>query len=198
MSDPSSPDAVEHPAITDLLIAWGEGDEEALSRLLPLVYEDLRALARAQLVRERPDHTLQPTALVHEAYLRLVDQNRASWRNRSQFYCLAARQFRRILVDYARRRGASKRGGDAVRVPLELAENLGSKNPPDLLEVSLALEELEGLDPELVQVVELRVYGGMTRDEIAEALGLSPSTVVRRWRVARARLTQLLAGADLD
>ncbi len=178
--------------VTALLLAWNDGDESAFQRLMALLYENLRLLARASLAKERPDHTLQATALVHEAYLRLMDQKQATWQNRSQFLCLAARQVRRVLVDYARQRSATKRGGRDQRVPLDLALELSEERSEDVLEVDRALEQLAALDPELADLVELRFFGGLTQEEIAAFRGLSLSTVARRWRVAKARLVQLL------
>ncbi len=178
--------------ITALLRAWNDGDEGAYRQLTALLYDNLRLLARATLAKERPDHTLQATALVHEAYLRLMGQKQVTWQNRSQFLCLAARQIRRVLVDYARQRSATKRGGKDQRVPLELAFDVSEERTDDILEVDRALEQLSALDPELADLVEMRFFGGLTQEEIAAARGLSLSTVARRWRVAKTRLVQLL------
>ena len=190
--------------MTALLAAWGRGDASAYERLVPLVYAELREMAGRYLRRERPDHTLQPTALVHEAYLRLVDQTSARWSNREQFFAIAAQAMRRILVDHARGRDARKRGGDVVKVPLADAGGPGvpepaapSSGPTEVALVDLdeALHELAGLDPELVRVVELRYFAGLTIEETASARGVSPATVKREWAAARAWLFRRLRGA---
>jgi RNA polymerase sigma factor (TIGR02999 family) len=173
---------------TRLLVDLGEGDQTARERLLPLVYDELRRLAGAYMRRERPGHTLQPTALVHEAYLRLVDQRRVDWRNRAQFVGLAAMMMRRVLVNHARDRGAAKRGGEAARVPLTVAGEVLTGPDVDVLALHEALDRLAALDPRKSQVVELKFFGGLTTDEIAHALGLSPATVEREWTFARAWL----------
>lgn len=186
--------------MTALLAAWGRGDASAYERLVPLVYADLREMAGRYLRRERPDHTLQPTALVHEAYLRLVDQTSARWSNREQFFAIAAQAMRRILVDHARGRDARKRGGDVVKVSLADAgapePAAPSAGPPEVALVDLdeALHELAGLDPELVKVVELRYFAGLTIEETASARGVSPATVKREWAAARAWLFRRLRG----
>ena len=159
---------------------------------MPLVYEELRRQAARQLRRERADHTLRPTALVHEAYLRLLGQDRAQWQNRAQFYAVAARIMRRVLVDHARQRAAHKRAGSWCRV--SLVEGLAAlpAMDVDVLALDRALEELARLDPQRARVVELRFFGGLTLDEAAEALGVSPATVTRSWRMARAWLFRRL------
>lgn len=184
--------------ITALLLAWNAGDESAFQRLMELLYENLRLLARATLTKERPDHTLQATALVHEAYLRLVNQKQVTWQNRSQFLCLAARQIRRVLLDYARQRSAAKRGGEDQRVPVEMALDISEERTEAVFAVDRALEQLAALDPELADLVELRFFGGLTQEEIAAVRGLSLSTVARRWKVAKARLVQLLEDGSHD
>jgi len=181
---------------TELLIAWSGGDERARERMLPLVYDELRRLAASYLRRERPGHTLQPTALVHEAYVRLVDQRQVDWTNRAQFIGLAAVMMRRILVNHARDRIAEKRGAGAEHVPLTLAgEHLGTPelNVLDLHEV---LERLAELDARKSQIVELKFFGGLTMDEIAGTIGVSRATVEREWKFARAWLHRELAGAN--
>jgi len=180
--------------ITALLVDWGGGDEAALDRLMPLVYAELRRMAGRQLRRERPDHTLQPTALVHEAYLKLVDQRRVAWQNRAQFFGVAAQLMRRILVDHARARMAAKRGSAAPRVPLHEAGELAAAPAFDVLAIHEALERLTVIDGEQARIVELRFFGGLSVDETAEVLGRSPRTVKREWRLARAWLFDSLRG----
>ncbi len=172
--------------ITALLKGWSGGDREALERLMPVVYAELRRLAAAHLRSERPDHTLQPTALVHEAYLRLQGQRSVEWANRGHFFGIAARIMRRILVDHARRRRALKR--DAAALHLAAAEPEAPDQAPELIALDTALTSLEKLDPQQARVVELRFFGGMTVEETAEATGISTATVKREWRTARAWL----------
>ena len=174
--------------VTDLLIKWSNGDQEALNRLMPLVYEELRRLASRYLRQERPGHTLQTTALVHEAYLKLVDQTNLSWQNRVQFFAAAAQVMRHILVDYARSRKAFKRGGDYCRLSLDEAVISSEEKDPDLLTLHEALDSLAAIDIQQSHVVELRVFGGLTVEETAEALGISPRTVKREWSMAKAWL----------
>lgn len=185
-------------SVTGLLKNWCEGDAQALERLLPLVYAELRRLAQGYMRREGPDHTLQPTALIHEAYVRLIDQKRVSWQDRSHFYGVAARLMRRVLLKHAEAKQALKRGGDRRRVPLREELAVGSRRVEDLLAVDQALESLEALDPRQAQVVELRFFGGFTVRETAELLGLSPVTVKREWRSARAWLQRRLRDAPQD
>ena len=181
---------VKPSAVTALLRAWGSGDLRARDDLLPLVYQELRKCARAYLRRERSDHTLQPTALVHEAYLRLVGQDRIAWRDRTQFFGVAAHMMRRILVDHARARDAAKRAGAAVRT--QISDNMRVCDAPDveLLLLDQALEELGRLDARQLQIVEMRYFGGLSEDEVATALSLSRRTVARDWKVARAWLSR--------
>ena len=173
--------------VTGLLLAWNGGDREALEQLVPLVYEELRRRARSALAKERRGHTLQPTALVHEAYMRLVDQNRVPWQNRFHFYAVSARAMRQVLVDHARRRLADKRDGGKTFVPLSRAGAEAATPPPSL--------DVLTLDPRQAKLVELRVYGGLTIDEAAEALGVSAATVSREWRHAEAWLHREMAGS---
>jgi RNA polymerase sigma factor (TIGR02999 family) len=175
--------------VTQLLIDWNNGRNGALQDLLPLVYAELRRIAAQRLRRERPDHTLQPTALVHEAYLRLIDQRRVHWQNRAHFYGVAAQVMRRILVDQARARNAEKRGAGWDRVTLigDKTPNGGSRDI-DVLALDGALERLAALDAQQERIVELRYFGGLTLDETAEVIGISTATVKREWAIARAWL----------
>ncbi|MCA1630341.1 MAG: sigma-70 family RNA polymerase sigma factor [Acidobacteria bacterium] len=174
--------------VTQLLERWRGGDEAALGELLPLVEQELRRLARAYMRRERADHTLQPTALVNEAYLRMIDQRGARWQNRAQFFGVAAQLMRRVLVDHARARRAQKRGGTQFSVSLCHADGVGLQPDADLLAVHEALEELAKIDPQQERVVELRFFGGLSIEETAEALGVGHATVEREWKMARAWL----------
>jgi RNA polymerase sigma factor (TIGR02999 family) len=174
--------------VTELLLDWNRGDKGALERLMPLVYEELRQLARRQLALELPGHTLQSTALVHEAYLRLVDQDRVQWQNRAQFFAVAAQLIRRILVDHARRRHAGKRGGDAPKLSLDESIATPQHKDVDLVALDDALNDLSRLDAQQAQVIELRFFAGLTIAESAEALGISPATVHRDWITAKAWL----------
>ena len=179
-------------AVTQLLERWSGGDRAALDELMPLVYDELRRLAGNYLRRERPDHTLQPTALVNEAYMLMVDQRRARWQNRAQFVGVAAQMMRRILVDHARAVQAEKRGGRQFAVSLTEAEGFGESPDLDLLRVNEALERLAALDPDQARVVELRFFGGLTIEEAAEAMRVSHATVERDWKMARAWLRREL------
>ena len=175
--------------ITGLLIQWSQGDPEALERLMPVIYAECRRIAEQQLGRERRDHTLDPTALVHELYLRLVDQRRATWENRAQFFGIAAQLMRRILVDYARARHAEKRGGSAIFVSLAAAANTPDESRiADVLAIDEALGRLASYDPEQVRIIELRFFAGLTVEETARVVGRSPRTVKREWRLAKAWL----------
>jgi RNA polymerase sigma factor (TIGR02999 family) len=184
------------PDVTTLLRAWGRGDAEAGDRLVPLVYDDLRRQAARYLKRERREHTLRPTALVHEAYLRLAGQRNADWKNRAQFFAVAAQAMRRVLVDHARRRGAGKRGKSWCRVSLEEVAERGLAAVAfadlDVLALEDALTELGRLAPEKVRLVELRFFGGLSLEETAAVMEVSPSTVGRDWRLARAWLFRRL------
>ncbi len=181
--------------VTGLLIDWSNGDRGALERLTPRVYDELRRLAGGYLRRERPDHTLQATALVNEAFLRMVDQSRVEWRSRAHFTALAAQMMRRILIDHARSHAGAKRGGGSVRVSLDQVPEVGAGASPEVLAVDEALTALAREHPGLVGVVELRYFGGLTSEEIAEVLGISVPTVTRRWRLARAWLYRYLSNS---
>ena len=180
--------------ISHLLKEWNAGDPEALDRLTPLVYEELRRQAARYLRRERPGHTLQTTALIHEAYLRLADAKDVQWQDRAHFFAIAANLMRRILVDHARRRDADKRGGSQVRVQLDEALALANESEVDLLAVDEALNRLAAIDPQQARVVELRFFSGLSVEETAAALGVSATTVKRDWRVARAWLRREIGG----
>ena len=179
--------------ITQLLIDWGKGDQAALERLMPLVYSELRRLASNYLRRERAEHTLQPTALVNEAYLKLVDQRNARWQNRAHFFGIAAQLMRRILVDHARQRQAVKRGGvDQQRLSITSAEAVVKQPEIDLLALNEALDELAQMDSQQSRIVELKFFGGLSIEETAEVLGISHATVERDWKLARAWLRRQL------
>jgi RNA polymerase sigma factor (TIGR02999 family) len=180
--------------VTKLLLRWREGDRDALEQLMPLVYEELRRLARAYLRGERADHTLQSTALVHEAYLRLAGQNPPQWQNRAHFFAIAARVMRRILVDHARARAADKRGSGVCTLALDEALAPAQKINLDVIALDSALTQLAELDDQQSQIVELRFFAGLTIEDTSEALGISPATVKRDWLVARAWLFRALGG----
>ena len=182
--------------ITALLDDWSRGNHRALDQLLPLVYGELRHIARRQLRRERLGHTLQPTALVHEAYLRLVDQRQVDWRSRAHFFGVAAQVMRRILVDSARRHHASKRGGGVQCVSIDEAVETAGPDGISVLALNDALERLETVDRGLAQIVELRAFGGLTIDEAAHVLKVSASTAKREWRTAKAWLTRELGAGN--
>jgi RNA polymerase sigma factor (TIGR02999 family) len=186
--------------LTALLRAWSDGDSDAGDVLMSLVYKELRRQASRCLSRERSDHTLRPTALVNEAYLRLVRQRKVVWQDRAQFFGVAATVMRRLLVDHARRQGAAKRGAWSRTVSLDDDEPVRISMPQnlDVIELNDALMELAAIDPDRARTVELRFFGGLTTDETAEALGVSPATVTRSWRLARAWLhRRLTKGAAL-
>lgn len=174
--------------VTQLLLDWNAGDQRALAELMPLVYAELRQIAARQLRHERHDHTLQPTALVHEAWLRLVQTNRLTWQNRAHFLGVAAELMRRVLVDHARRRSAGIRGGGETRLVLDEALNVASSRDVNLLALDDALTSLAALDPRQSKIVELKYFGGLEIEEIAEVVGISPATVKRDWQWARAWL----------
>jgi RNA polymerase sigma factor (TIGR02999 family) len=184
------------PRLTGLLQAWQQGNAPAGEQLVPLVYAELRRIARLKLGAERGAHTLQPTALVHEAWLRLMQQHGADWQNRAQFFAIATQAMRRILVDHARRRQAAKRGaGERMEDVDELADVLASPVPDEqLVALDAALERLAGMDERQAKVVELRFFGGLSVEETGEVLGLSPTTVKREWATARLWLMRALQG----
>ena len=178
--------------VTRLLLDWGDGNQQALEELLPLIYNELRHLAHNFLYRERPGHTLQTTALVHEAYLKLIDQRDARWQNRAHFFALAAQAMRRILIDSARRHAALKRGGAGEKVSLDEAANISLEQSDNLLALDEALTALAEIDPQQCRVIELRYFGGLTIEETAAVMDLSTATVKREWAMARAWLHQAL------
>jgi RNA polymerase sigma factor (TIGR02999 family) len=198
--DPAAPEAGADErtrgVVTELLLEWDRlGERESLERLLPLVYDELHRIAHRHLRLERTGHTLGTTALVHEAYLRLVDQTRVRWADRTHFFAVAARVMRRVLVDYARRYRAAKRGGNARAVDLDVADVPLEERSEALIALDEALERLAELNPRLSRVVECRFFGGMTEEETAEALGVTARTVRRDWVKARGWLSRELQGA---
>ncbi len=184
--------------LTQLLVDWSDGDEEALARLMPAVYDELRSLAGRYLNRERSDHTLQTTALVHEAYIRLIDQKRVRWQSSLQFFALAAQMMRRILVDHARSHRYAKRGGGMRKISLDDAPEVSMDRAADLVAVDDAMKALSELDPELSRLVELRFFGGFKVQEIADHMGVSVPTVNRRWKMAKAWLYRYLTEDRAD
>jgi len=184
------------PDVTQLLANWSHGDSAALEQLMPLVYGELHRLASAYLRRERPNHTLQSTALVHEAFLRMVSQQDVAWRSRAHFYGIAAQMIRRILVDYARSHHAEKRGSGAVKLELDEALAVAQDSGLDLLGLNDALDRLAALDPRQSRIVELRFFTGLSIEETAEVLNLSPASVKREWSSARAWLFRELRGLE--
>jgi RNA polymerase sigma factor (TIGR02999 family) len=183
------------PSPTELLLAWEGGEASAFERLVPLVHDELRRLARGYMRRERPDHTLQATALVNEAYVRLIDAKQVRWQNRAHFFAMAARMMRRILVDFARARGNEKRGGGVRKETLDEALIASPQSGDDLVALDEALQRLETIHPRKSQVVELKFFGGLDLDETAEALHVSRDTVKRDWRFAKLWLLRELSGA---
>ena len=180
------------PEVTRLLREWSEGREEAREALLGLVYDPLRAMAERHLVRERHGHTLEPAALVHELYLRFVDQRQVVWNDRAHFFAVSARVMRRILVDHARRRNSDKRGGGFVPLTIGEALHVAAEEAIDVLELDVALSDLEKIFPQQARIVELRFYTGLTIDETASVLSISAATVSREWAMARAWLRRAL------
>ena len=177
------------PDVTQLLVNWSQGDQAALEKLMPLVYGELRRLASAYLRRERSNHTLQSTALVHEAFMRMVHQQEVQWRNRAHFYAIAAQMIRRILVDYARSQHAEKRGSGAIKLELDEAMAVAQAGPDvDLLGLNDALDRLAELDERQGRIVELRFFAGLSIEETAEVMSLSPASIKREWQTARAWL----------
>jgi RNA polymerase sigma factor (TIGR02999 family) len=184
--------SVSQQRVTELLVQWSHGDDAALAELTPLVYEELRRVAHRHLSGQRPDHTLQTTALVNEVYLRLADQTNPRWQNRAHFFAVAARAMRQILVSYARSQQSQKRGGGALKVDLEEAALVSPQESKEIVDLHEALEQLSALDSRKAQVVELKYFGGLNYDEMAEVLKISSITVRRDWRFAKAWLyTQL-------
>ena len=184
--------------VTQLLLAWSEGDKQALDRLVPLVYDELRRLAQSYMRRERANQTLQTTALINEAYLRLIDANRVKWQNRAHFFGVASRVMRQILVTIAREHGAQKRGGGAEQVSLDEAMMIDEGRDEDLVALDEALVALAQFDARKAQVVEMRFFGGLTEEEIGAALDVSTETVRRDWRLARSWLRRRLGGEQSD
>lgn len=180
--------------LTQLLEAWCGGDASALEKVIPLVYEELHRIARRYMAEERPDHTLQATALVHEAYVRLVDSNHASFENRTHFFAVCAQLMRRILVDWARSHKARKRGGEVQPLQLDEALEVGAEPDRDLVALDDALKALSAWDPRMGQVVELRFFGGLSVEETATVLKVSPDTVMRDWKFAQSWLRRELSG----
>jgi RNA polymerase sigma factor (TIGR02999 family) len=180
--------------VTQLLLAWSHGDRAALDRLIPLVSTELHRLAHHYMRRERAGHTLQTTALVNEAYVRLVDASRVEWRDRAHFFAVSANLMRRILVDFARKRRYQKRGGGAVMIALDEDDIPGPQPGPDIVALDAALEALAAFDPRAASIVELRFFGGLTVEEAAEVVGVSPRTVKREWAAAKAWLLGEMGG----
>jgi RNA polymerase sigma factor (TIGR02999 family) len=192
MDSPASHD------VTQLLIAWSDGDQAARDQLMPVVYEELHRLARHYMSRESPGHTLQTSALVNEAFLRLVDQRNVHWQSRAHFFGIAAQMMRRILVDYARSRSYAKRGGGARRLTLDEGLIVSDERSAEVVAVHEALEELAKFDARKSQIVELRFFGGLSIDETAEVLGVSPGTVMADWTVAKAWLRREISPQAVD
>jgi RNA polymerase sigma factor (TIGR02999 family) len=186
----------ERDEVTWILQRAGEGDAAALNELMPLVYDELRLLAERHMARERPGHTLQPTALANEVFLKLVDQSRVQWQGRAHFFAIASRSIRRILADHARGRERVKRGGEQQRVALDEEKTPRPAGEIDILEIDDALSALAALHPRQAQIVELRFFGGLSMEEIAEVTGVSLRTVAEDWKMAKAWLRRELSGSD--
>ena len=182
--------------ITQLLMNWSQGDKAALDQLVPLVYPELRRLAKRRMAREDPAHTLQTSALINEAYLKLVDQKSVQWQSRAHFFAVAAQVMRHILVDHARTRNYAKRGGGALKLPLDEAAALTKQRAAQLIALDDALSDLSALDGRKSQIIELRFFGGLSLEETAEVMKISPSTVQREWRAAKAWLHHTMSKAD--
>jgi RNA polymerase sigma factor (TIGR02999 family) len=180
--------------VTQILLDWAKGDQTALDKLIPIIYGELRRIARRQLNRERPGHTLQSAALVNEAYLRLIDQNRTSWKNRAQFFAVSAHLMRRILVDYARSRLSTKRGGGNLPDPQSPTSDIPWQPAKEIVAIDDALADLANVDGRKARIVELRYFAGLSVEETAETLELSPRTIMREWSVARAWLYKTISG----
>lgn len=174
--------------VTQLLLAWSDGDQNALDKLTPLVYEELRRMAHRYMSREQPGHTMQTTALVNEAYLRLVNSDAVQWQNRAHFFAIAAQVMRHILVDHARSHAYAKRGGGARKISLDEATVVSQERAAEVVALDEALKEFAQIDPQQSRIVELRFFGGLTIEETAEVLGLSPATIKREWKTAKAWL----------
>ena len=188
--------AAASEGITQLLINWRSGDKAALDQLMPIVYEELRRLARGFMGKERNNHTLQTSALINEAYLKLVDQDETNWQNRAHFFAVAAQIMRHILVDHARSYGYEKRGAGAQRVSLDDAKVFSEERAGELVALDEALTDLAAVDPRKSRLVELRFFGGLNIDETAEVMDLSPTTVQREWRAAKAWLQRFIKGEN--
>ena len=184
--------------VTEMLVAWSNGDESALERLIPLVHDELHRLAHRYMNQERPGHMLQTTALVNEAYLRLVDSSHVRWQNRAHFFAVSAKLMRRILVDFARSRNYLKRGGNAVQVSLDKVFAIMPEQDPDVVALDEALNALAAIDERKSRVVELRFFGGLNIEETAEVLKVSPDTVMRDWRLAKLWLLRELSAEKPD
>jgi RNA polymerase sigma factor (TIGR02999 family) len=182
--------------VTQLLLAWNQGEAAALEKLLPLVDAELRRLAHAYMRRENPDHTLQTSALINEAYLRLIDQQQVRWQNRAHFFGITAQLMRRILLDHARGQARVKRGGNALLIPLDEAVMAAEQKAAELMALDDALQALEKFDPRKSRLVELRFFGGLSNEEVAEVMGMSLRTVEREWRKAKAWLHQALTNGN--
>jgi RNA polymerase sigma factor (TIGR02999 family) len=183
--------------VTELLQAWSKGDQAAFDQLAPIVYGELRRLARFHMARERPDHTLQPTALVHEAYMRLANFRDLHWKSRVHFFAISAQVMRRVLVDFARSRDRRKRGGTSRRLSLDECADLGADHDSALLALDDALNALASDDPRKCRVVEMKFFGGLSTDEIAESLGVSPDTVLRDWKLAKLWLLREMGAKEV-
>jgi len=178
-------EAISQRQVTQLLLDWSDGDHEALNKLIPIVYQKLKRMARYYMRRERPDHTLQTSALVNEAYIRLVDYKKMRFQDRAHFLAVAAQAMRRILVEHARGHTRAKRGGDARKVSLDEAATLADEKASDMAALDVALNNLAEFDPRKSQIVELKYFGGLNIEETAEVIGVSPATVKREWNTAR-------------
>lgn len=190
------PSARQH--VTERLCEWRSGDASALQKLIPLIQPELQRLARSYMRRERPGHTLQTTALLDDAYLRLADNGQPQWQNRAHFFAVAAQVMRRIMVDHARQRSAAKRGGGVIRVQLDECATVAPSRADELLALDEALEKLAAFDKRKAEVVEMRYFGGLTMEEIADVLKIHVNTVTRDWKAARAWLFAALSGENID
>ena len=195
MTSPSSSDKTSHD-VTQLLKSWSDGNQESVEVLVPLVYDELRRMAAVYLHGERTGHTLQPTALVHEAYFRLVQHDKMRWQDRAHFFAIAARTMRRILVDHARSHRSAKRGGSQSAVSLEVAGDQAKPLEPDMVALDDALKDLASMDPDKAKLVELRYFGGLSIEETAQVMECSRATVIRQWRMAKAWIHSQLSADD--